>query len=37
MGPITSETARKLGLVVAAEAREATIDSLVEAVLELAQ
>lgn len=33
MGPITSETARALGLDVAGEAREATIDSLVEAVL----
>jgi uroporphyrinogen III methyltransferase/synthase len=37
MGPITSETARALGLEVAAEAREATIDSLVEAVLEVAR
>ncbi|HET7552114.1 MAG TPA: uroporphyrinogen-III C-methyltransferase [Gemmatimonadaceae bacterium] len=34
MGPITSETARTLGLDVAVEAREATIDSLVEAVVE---
>jgi uroporphyrinogen III methyltransferase/synthase len=34
MGPITSETARALGLDVAMEAREATIDSLVEAVVE---
>ncbi|HEY9428836.1 MAG TPA: uroporphyrinogen-III C-methyltransferase [Gemmatimonadaceae bacterium] len=34
MGPITSETARTLGLEVAAEAREATIDSLVNAVVE---
>ena len=37
MGPITSETARSLGLEVAAEAREATIGSLVEAVLEVAR
>lgn len=34
MGPITSETARALGLEVAAEAREATIDALVEAVVQ---
>ena len=34
MGPITSETARALGLDVAIEARKATIDSLVEAVVE---
>jgi uroporphyrinogen III methyltransferase/synthase len=34
MGPITSETARSLGLDVAVEAREATIESLVEAVVE---
>jgi uroporphyrinogen III methyltransferase/synthase len=37
MGPITTETARALGLDVAAEAREATIDSLVEAVVEVAR
>lgn len=37
MGPITSDTARTLGLAVASEAREATIDSLVEAVLEIAR
>jgi uroporphyrinogen III methyltransferase/synthase len=36
MGPITSDTARSLGLQIAAEAREATIDSLLEAVLEVA-
>ena len=36
MGPITSETARALGLTVAAEAPEATIDSLVETVVETA-
>jgi uroporphyrinogen III methyltransferase/synthase len=35
MGPITSETARALGLTVQVEAREATIEALVEAVLEL--
>jgi uroporphyrinogen III methyltransferase/synthase len=32
MGPITSETVRSLGLTVSVEAREATIDGLVEAV-----
>jgi uroporphyrinogen III methyltransferase/synthase len=37
MGPITSETARTSGLAVAAEAREATIEALVEAVLEIAR
>ena len=36
MGPITSETARSMGLEVTAEARHATIDSLVEAVVESA-
>jgi uroporphyrinogen III methyltransferase/synthase len=36
MGPITSETARALGLTVVAEAREATIDALVEALVETA-
>ncbi|HET7623067.1 MAG TPA: uroporphyrinogen-III C-methyltransferase [Gemmatimonadaceae bacterium] len=35
MGPVTTETARTSGLNVAAEAREATIDALVEAVLEV--
>ncbi len=35
IGPITSETARRAGLTVDAEAREATIPSLVEAVLAL--
>jgi uroporphyrinogen III methyltransferase/synthase len=34
MGPITSDTARALGLQVAVEARESTIDSLVDAVVE---
>jgi uroporphyrinogen III methyltransferase/synthase len=34
MGPITSETARTLGLQVAVEARDSTIDSLVDAVIE---
>jgi uroporphyrinogen III methyltransferase/synthase len=37
MGPITSETARALGFEVTAEARQATIDSLVDAVLETAR
>jgi uroporphyrinogen III methyltransferase/synthase len=32
IGPITSETVRKLGLVVAVEARESTIPGLVEAI-----
>lgn len=36
MGPITSETARALGLTVEAEAREATIDALVETLVETA-
>lgn len=36
MGPITSETARAMGLEVTTEAPQATIDSLVEAVLESA-
>jgi uroporphyrinogen III methyltransferase/synthase len=35
MGPITSESARALGLAVDVEAREATIDSLVDAVAEM--
>lgn len=34
MGPITSETARTMGLQVAVEARDSTIDSLVDAVIE---
>lgn len=37
MGPITSETARAMGFEVAAEARQATIDSLVDAVIETAR
>ena len=34
MGPVTSETARSMGLTVVAEAREATIEALVDAVVE---
>jgi len=37
MGPITSETARALGLTVTAEARTATLDSLIEAVVGVGQ
>ena len=33
IGPVTSDAARAAGLTIAAEAREATIESLVEAVL----
>ena len=34
IGPITAETARKAGIVPATEAREHTIDGLVQAILE---
>ena len=37
IGPVTSRTARELGLTVDAEAREFTIDGLVEAVLRLCE
>jgi uroporphyrinogen III methyltransferase / synthase len=37
IGPVTSRTARELGLTVDAEAREFTIDGLVEAVLGLCE
>ena len=37
IGPITSETARSLGVEVAAQARTFTIDGLVEAVRELCE
>jgi uroporphyrinogen III methyltransferase/synthase len=35
IGPVTSQTARELGIPVDREAREYTIDGLVEAVLSL--